>query len=137
MAVRRAAKIDAKPEIVRYVNGLCRMYSLPLPQTEVPICDGRKWRLDFGWHLHAVALEVDGGIFVNGGHNRGVQIMRDYEKRNAANLAGWEVLQMTTEQVKFQSGAYFGAVMQYALQWKGELGDVTRIMTKPAKRKRK
>ncbi len=41
---------------------------------------------------HMVALEVDGGIWIGGGHNRGAQMKKDWEKRNAAAVLGWRIL---------------------------------------------
>jgi len=37
-------------------------------------------------------LEVDGGIWIQGGHNRGAQIKKTWEKENAAQLLGWKIL---------------------------------------------
>jgi hypothetical protein len=39
-----------------------------------------------------VYLEVDGGIWIKGGHNRGAQMKKDWEKRNAATILGWRGL---------------------------------------------
>lgn len=51
----------------------------------------RKWRFDFAWPYCKVALEVQGGIWINGGHSRGSGIKRDMEKENAAVCLGWRV----------------------------------------------
>ena len=45
-------------------------------------------------------VEIDGGEFVNGAHNRGSQMARDYEKRNAAIELGWAIFQLTGAMVK-------------------------------------
>lgn len=39
-----------------------------------------------------VALEVDGGIWIQGGHNRGAQIKATWEKENEAQIMGWHIL---------------------------------------------
>ncbi len=56
----------------------------------------RQWRFDFAWPEQKVAVEIDGGIFVHGGHNRGMQITADHEKANYATMRGWRVLRYGT-----------------------------------------
>lgn len=84
---------------------------LPKPELEFRFSPDRKWRFDFGWDGFIVgngafqycpvngadkqikvALEVDGGIWIRGGHNRGAQMKKDWEKRNAAAQLGWRIL---------------------------------------------
>ena len=52
----------------------------------------RKWRFDLAWPDQRVYMEVDGGIWIKGGHNRGAQMRKDWEKRNAASALGWRGL---------------------------------------------
>ena len=59
----------------------------------------RKWAFDFAHVDTKVAIEIDGGEFAFGGHNRGAQMARDYEKRNEATLLGWRVFQLTGQMV--------------------------------------
>jgi hypothetical protein len=69
---------------------------LPEPQTEVLFHPTRKWRFDFSWPDadKLVALEVDGGIWIHGGHNRGAQIKKTWEKENEAQILGWKILKV-------------------------------------------
>ena len=60
----------------------------------------RKWRFDFAWPHEKVAVEIEGGIFVNGAHNRGRHFMSDCDKYNQAALLGWAVLRYTGEHLK-------------------------------------
>lgn len=57
----------------------------------------RQWRFDFAWPEQKVAVEIDGGIFVHGGHNRGMQMTADHEKANYATIRGWRVLRYGTK----------------------------------------
>lgn len=57
---------------------------------------GRKWRFDFCWPRKKLAVEIDGGVFIGGGHNRGVQMTNDHEKGREAVKLGWRVLRYTT-----------------------------------------
>ena len=60
----------------------------------------RKWKFDFAWPLVKVALEIHGGTFVRGAHSRGARQRKDFEKQNAAHLAGWTVYLADTTMVK-------------------------------------
>lgn len=57
---------------------------------------GRKWRFDFAFIIPTsgvkAALEVQGGLFVRGGHNRGAYMLKEHEKRNEAACRGWLML---------------------------------------------
>lgn len=55
----------------------------------------RKWRLDFAFPEQRIAVEIDGGIFVRGGHNRGMQFSKDCEKHNALTMLNWSLLRYT------------------------------------------
>jgi len=72
------------------LNGFARQYKFH---------PDRRWKLDFyrdGW-----GIEVQGGGWINGGHNRNALVMaRDYEKLNAASEMGIRVLLYTGEQIK-------------------------------------
>jgi len=74
---------------------------LPEPVRELRFCDGKQWRFDFAWPDHGMLVaEIDGGQWVNGRHNRGAGMERDYRKYNAALLLGWRVLHFCTSMVE-------------------------------------
>ena len=60
----------------------------------------RKWRFDFHWPDIFVAVEVEGGIWVRGRHNRPASFIKDCEKYNEAALMGILVLRVTDKQIK-------------------------------------
>lgn len=66
---------------------------LPLPERELAFAKavGRKWRFDFAWPKHKLALEVEGGVFTGGRHTRGKGFLGDMAKYNAAVSLGWRV----------------------------------------------
>jgi very-short-patch-repair endonuclease len=65
----------------------------PIPQYQFALADlGRKWALDFAWPDKKIGVEIDGGEFVSGGHNRGAQMKKDREKDREATKMGWRVL---------------------------------------------
>ena len=59
----------------------------------------RRWRFDFAWRVEGVAVEIEGGTYVNGRHTRGQGFSRDCEKYNAAAILGWKVLRFTEKEV--------------------------------------
>jgi very-short-patch-repair endonuclease len=63
----------------------------------------RQWRFDFAWPEMKVAVEVEGGQWTNGRHQRGQGYADDCEKYNNAILLGWKVFRFTGDMVK--SGA--------------------------------
>ena len=60
----------------------------------------RRWRFDFAWPEHKLAVEVEGGIWARGRHTRGLGFEKDCEKYNEAALAGWLVLRVTARQIE-------------------------------------
>lgn len=64
---------------------------------------GRKWSWDFAYPAAKLLIEVNGGTFIRGGHSTGLGIRRDYEKLNAATVAGYRCLifdgHMVTEDI--------------------------------------
>ena len=76
-----------------------RATSLPEPVTEVRFDPVRRWRFDMAFPAHKVAVEIEGGSWVSGRHNRGGGFEADCEKYNAAALAGWIVLRVTPRMV--------------------------------------
>lgn len=73
---------------------------LPEPELEHRFHPERKWRFDLAWVKQRVSLEVEGGIWAQGRHTRGLGFEKDCEKYNQAQLLGWTVLRYSTGQVK-------------------------------------
>ena len=71
----------------------------PYPKREFRFHPVRKWRFDFAWERERVAVEMEGGVFIGGGHNRGRQYTMDCRKYNSATAAGWRVLRYTTADI--------------------------------------
>jgi hypothetical protein len=76
---------------------------LPSPVREYVFTGGRRgWRFDFAWPGLLLAVELHGAQWKPGGgrHQRGHGFRRDCEKMNDAQLAGWTVLQYTTDHME-------------------------------------
>lgn len=52
----------------------------------------RRWRFDFAIRELGIAIEVEGGVWTYGRHNRADGFLRDMEKYNAAAARGWRIL---------------------------------------------
>lgn len=61
---------------------------------------GRRWRFDFAWPEHMLALECEGGAYTQGRHVRPLGFRQDCEKYLEAACRGWTVLRVTPEMVK-------------------------------------
>jgi len=72
---------------------------LPTPTRELRFAPPRRWRFDFAWPEHKLAVEVEGATWTAGRHTRGAGFAKDAEKLNEAALRGWLVLRVTPEQI--------------------------------------
>jgi very-short-patch-repair endonuclease len=55
----------------------------------------RDWRFDIAIPEHMIAVELDGGTWIQGRHSRGSGVISDMDKINAATVRGWRVLRYT------------------------------------------
>ena len=58
----------------------------------------RLWRFDYAIPALRIAIEIDGGVWINGRHNRASGYLGDMEKFNAAATLGWVVLKFTPQE---------------------------------------
>jgi len=85
---------------------------LPEPVREYRFAPPRCWRFDLAWPDLMLAVEVEGGTWVGGRHTRPRGFERDAEKYNAAVMAGWRVLRVTSRMVRSGQAA---RMIQHAL----------------------
>lgn len=55
----------------------------------------RRWRFDRAHLPTKTAIELEGGIWIQGRHTRGQGFENDTEKYNTAQLLGWTVFRLT------------------------------------------
>ena len=60
----------------------------------------RRWRADFAHLPSRVLIEIEGGIWVSGRHNRAAGFVADMEKYLEAALAGWSVIRLADVHLK-------------------------------------
>jgi len=92
--VREPAAPDPPTVPVSRFERLLRSVGLPAPVREHRFHPVRRWRFDYAWIDHKVALEVEGGVWTGGRHTRGAGFVADIEKYNAAVVAGWRVVRV-------------------------------------------
>ena len=76
-----------------------RVAGLPEPEREYRFWPGRRFRFDFAWPDKMIAVEVEGGQWVRGRHQRGAGFAADTEKYNEAAILGWCVLRFPTNAI--------------------------------------
>lgn len=59
---------------------------------EYKFLENRKFRFDFADVKNKIAIELEGGVFINGGHTRGKGYISNVEKYNLAVAEGWRLL---------------------------------------------
>lgn len=75
----------------------CRAYG-PVP--EFRFHETRKFRIDVAFPQHMLAVEIDGGGWVQGRHSRGLGIAKDAEKSALLAICGYRLIRCTPEQVR-------------------------------------
>jgi len=79
----------------------CKVRGLA-PEREHQFHPSRKWKFDFAFVDRKVAIECEGGMWVNGRHSRGSGAVADMEKYNAAAALGWFIFRFDI--LKIRSG---------------------------------
>jgi very-short-patch-repair endonuclease len=74
---------------------LVKRAKLPEPVAEYRFDPTRRWRADYAWPEHKLALEVEGGVWTNGRHTRGAGFLNDMSKYNRLACLGWRLLRCT------------------------------------------
>jgi very-short-patch-repair endonuclease len=59
----------------------------------------RRWRFDIAVPELKIAVEIEGGTWIQGRHTRGKGYQEDMEKYNQAQLLGWRVFRYTPNQL--------------------------------------
>lgn len=73
---------------------------LPEMQMEYRFHPLRKFRFDGAYPDLHIAVEIQGGVWIQGQHTRGKGYMRDMEKHNLATQFDWKLYYYTPDQVQ-------------------------------------
>ena len=58
----------------------------------------RRWRFDYAFPELKIAVEVEGGVYIQGRHTRGSGFIKDMEKYNTAASMGWTIIRVTPDE---------------------------------------
>jgi very-short-patch-repair endonuclease len=59
----------------------------------------RRWRFDYVILSHKIAIEVEGGAWIQGRHTRGSGFVKDMEKYNEATRLGYRLIRVQPEEL--------------------------------------
>lgn len=75
--------------------------NIPAPKKEYKFYAERKWRIDYAFPDIKLAIEIEGGIWNNGRHNRAKGFIKDMEKYNKLTELGWRLLRYQPSNIDF------------------------------------
>lgn len=93
------------------LDRILKSFDVPAPAREYRFHPSRRWRVDYAWPEHRLAVEIEGGAWIGGRHVRGSGFMNDMEKYNELTLMGWSLLRFTPRQVK--NGEAVGTLLRW------------------------
>ena len=80
------------------IEAICKLNRLPMPESEYRFWPPRRFRLDYAWPSYKLAVEIEGGIWIRGRHNRGKGFLNDMEKYNELARLGWRLYRFTPQE---------------------------------------
>lgn len=90
----------------------------PRPVREHKFCNERDYRFDFSWPSVKVAVECEGGTWLqtktgrSAGHAHPARFEKDVEKYNCATADGWRVFRCTAGMLERDPAAFVEMVLQ-------------------------
>ena len=90
---------------------LWRLAGGPPLELEFKFHAERRWRADFAHLESRTLIEIEGGIWVNGRHNRAAGFNADLEKYLEAGLLGWRVFRFGPDQITRENVARLVTVL--------------------------
>uniref|UniRef100_A0A6M3LIE1 DUF559 domain-containing protein n=1 Tax=viral metagenome TaxID=1070528 RepID=A0A6M3LIE1_9ZZZZ len=81
---------------------LLKHFGIPSPEIEYKFHPSRKWRIDYAWPGVKLAVEIEGGAWVKGRHNRASGFIKDMEKYNQLILLGWRLLRFQPGKINYR-----------------------------------
>jgi hypothetical protein len=78
-----------------------------------------KSRLDIAFWEVRLGIEIQGGLFIKGGHVRGFQYIADMKKKNLAKQCGWTLVEYAPNAINYQQVFDMYETAKHILQRKG------------------
>ena len=86
----------AESPLERQFADLWQMLGGPELEREYRFEPLRRWRADFAHLASRTLIEIEGGLYQQGRHNRAHGYQADCEKYNWATMTGWQVIRLTS-----------------------------------------
>lgn len=77
---------------------------LPEPVMEYRFDPKRRSLFDLAWPAVKIAVEIEGGVWVEGRHTGGAGYLVDIEKYNRATVQGWRLIRVPMGDVRMKRG---------------------------------
>lgn len=91
---------------------LWRTLNGPKLEAEFRFHPTRRWRADYAHLESRTLIEVEGGVWVGGRHNRATGFVADAEKYFEAALGGWRVVRLVDSQLNLANIGRLVAAIQ-------------------------
>ena len=85
---------------------ILKKLGLPEPKKEYRFFPKRKWKIDYFFEDVGLAVEIEGGVWKNGRHNRASGFVKDIEKYNAITELGYYLLRYQPNQINYDQILY-------------------------------
>ena len=92
-AARTPSRLERRFEL------LWRTLDGPALEREFRFHPTRRWRADYAHLESRTLIEIEGGVWMRGRHNRAAGFVADAEKYLEAALAGWRVVRLVDSQL--------------------------------------
>lgn len=105
-------RLQGKPKPIKKTDHRERAIAAILKENNIPFEEQykfhptRKFRFDFAFPQHKIAIEYEGGIWQKSRHTTGPGYARDVVKYREAVLLGWRVLRYTQVDIDKGEGYY-------------------------------
>ena len=110
MATKKSPRTPSRLE--RRFELLWRAVNGPTLQPEFRFHPTRKWRADYAHLDSRTLIELEGGVWVGGRHNRSAGFVADAEKYLEAVLAGWRVVRLVDSQLTLETVGRVAAMVR-------------------------
>ncbi len=93
---RKDLEKELRESFARQFEAVWKRCNGPELIEEFKFCEARQWRADYKTANGQWLIELDGGVYSNGRHNRSSGYIEDCIKLNTAALLGYRVLRIPT-----------------------------------------
>ncbi len=91
---------------------LWRTLDGPKLESEFRFHPTRRWRADYAHIESRTLIELEGGVWVGGRHNRAAGFVADAEKYFEATMGGWRVVRLVNSQLTLPNVGRIVAAIQ-------------------------